>query len=142
MTKESERATPAGVRADRQASSPGEGEGRMTAKLRYNATRRRFLRDSTLTTIGLMVAACAPGTTGPTPGGGGTAKKGGEFHGGWPYVLPPAGHFNGYAPNGILTTGIYRHLWLTTLGMYLWADKKFEYWLAESSGYKGDNYEG
>ena len=109
------------------------------AKLRYNATRRRFLRDSTLTTIGLMVAACAPGTTGPT--GGGTAKKGGEFHGGWPYVLPPAGHWNGYAPNGILTTGIYRHLWLTTLGMYLWADKKFEYWLAESSGYKGENYE-
>jgi peptide/nickel transport system substrate-binding protein len=111
------------------------------AKPSYNATRRRFLRDSTLTTIGLMVAACAPGTTGPTPGGGGTAKKGGEFHGGWPYVLPPAGHWNGYAPNGILTTGIYRHLWLTTLGMYLWADKKFEYWLAESSGYKGENYE-
>jgi len=109
------------------------------AKLRYKPTRRRFLRDSTLTTIGLMVAACAPGTTGPT--GGGTAKKGGEFHGGWPYVLPPAGHWNGYAPNGILTTGIYRHLWLTTLGMYLWADKKFEYWLAESSGYKGENYE-
>ena len=108
-------------------------------KLRYSASRRRFLRDSTLTTIGLMVAACAPGTTGPT--GGGAVKKGGEFHGGWPYVLPPAGHWNGYASNGILTTGIFRHLWLTTLGMYLWSDKKFEYWLAESSGYKGDNYE-
>ena len=107
----------------------------MTDKLRYNATRRRFLRDSTLTTIGLIAAACAPGTTPIASGaGGGAVKKGGEFHGGWPYVLPPAGHFNGYAPNGILTTGIFRHLWLTTLGMYLWADKKFEYWLAESSG--------
>src|SRR6266508_3768118 len=115
-------------------------------KLRYSANRRRFLRDSTLASIGLIAAACAPGTTGTTSTttttGGGAVKKGGEFHGGWPYVLPPAGHWNGYAPNGILTTGIYRHLWLTTLGMYLWADKKFEYWLAESSGPKsGDNYE-
>jgi peptide/nickel transport system substrate-binding protein len=104
--------------------------------LKYTPNRRRFLRDATLSTIGMIAAACAPGTT------GGGAKKGGEFHGGWPYVVPPAGHWNGYAANGILTTGIYRHLWLTTLGMYLWADKKFEYWLAESSGMKtGDNYE-
>jgi peptide/nickel transport system substrate-binding protein len=104
--------------------------------LKYTPNRRRFLRDATLSTIGIIAAACAPGTT------GGGAKKGGEFHGGWPYVVPPAGHWNGYAANGILTTGIYRHLWLTTLGMYLWADKKFEYWLAESSGLKtGDNYE-
>ena len=116
-------------------------------KLRYTASRRRFLRDSTLASIGLIAAACAPGSSGTTTTGGGTTtggavKKGGEFHGAWPYVLPPAGHWNGYAPNGILTTGIYRHLWLTTLGMYLWADKKFEYWLAESSGPKsGDNYE-
>ena len=116
----------------------------MSDMLRYTANRRRFLRDSTLASIGLIAAACAPGTTGTTTGGttGGAVKKGGEFHGGWPYVLPPAGHWNGYAPNGILTTGIYRHLWMTTLGMYLWADKKFEYWLAESSGPKsGDNYE-
>jgi peptide/nickel transport system substrate-binding protein len=114
-------------------------------KLRYTASRRRFLRDSTLASIGLIAAACAPGSTGTTTGGTtGTAAvgKGGEFHGAWPYVLPPAGHWNGYAPNGILTTGIYRHLWLTTLGMYLWNDKKFDYWLAESSGPKaGDNYE-
>src|SRR6266508_2072563 len=88
-------------------------------KLRYTANRRRFLRDSTLASIGLIAAACAPGTTGTTGGtGGDAAKKGGEFHGAWPYVLPPAGHWNAYAPNGILTTGIYRHLWLTTLGMY------------------------
>jgi peptide/nickel transport system substrate-binding protein len=113
-------------------------------KLRYTASRRRFLRDSTLASIGLIAAACAPGTSGTTTGGttGGAVKKGGEFHGAWPYVLPPAGHWNAYAPNGILTTGIYRHLWITTPGMYLWADKKFEYWLAESSGPKsGDNYE-
>jgi peptide/nickel transport system substrate-binding protein len=112
-------------------------------KLRYTANRRRFLRDSTLASIGLIAAACAPGTTGTTGGTtGGAVKKGGEFHGAWPYVLPPAGHWNAYAPNGILTTGIFRHLWITTAGMYLWADKKFEYWLAESSAAKsGDNYE-
>jgi peptide/nickel transport system substrate-binding protein len=115
----------------------------MTDKLRYNPTRRRFLRDSTLTTIGLIAAACAPGTgTASATPGGAAVKKGGEFHGGWPYVLPPAGHWNPYVANGILTTGIYRHLWITTLGMYLWQDKKFDYWLASSSGLKsGDNYE-
>ncbi len=111
--------------------------------IRYLVDRRRFLRDSTLATIGLIAAACAPGQTQPgASSGGGAAKKGGEFHGAWPYDAPPTGHWNAYAPRGILTTGIYRHLWLTTLGMYKWADDKYEYWLAESSGLKGtDTYE-
>ena len=110
--------------------------------IRYAVNRRRFLRDATLTSLGLMAAACAPGTTGSAtaaPGTGGTAAavKGGSFHGAWPYALPPAGHYNAYAPRGILTTGIYRHIWLTTLGMFRWADGKYDYWLAESSGLKG-----
>ncbi|MGH2799409.1 MAG: ABC transporter substrate-binding protein, partial [Thermoleophilaceae bacterium] len=104
--------------------------------------RRRFLRDSTLTAIGLMAAACVPGPTTPGTSPGAAARRAGEFHGAWPYSLPPAGHWNSYAPRGILTTGIYRHLWLTTLGMYKWADGQYDYWLAESSGLKGtDTYE-
>lgn len=112
--------------------------------IRYAVNRRRFLRDATLTSLGLMAAACAPGTNaGPTgaPATGGAAVKGGEFHGAWPYDLPPAGHFNAYAPRGILTTGIFRHIWLTTLGMFRWADGQYDYWLAESSGVKGGDYE-
>ncbi len=87
--------------------------------LSYKADRRRFLRDAGLTSLGVVLAACAPGAPGGT-----TLKKGGEFHGAWPYVLPPAGHWNAYAPNGILTTGIFRHLWLTMLGMYRWSDTR------------------
>jgi len=43
---------------------------------RYRVDRRRFLRDSALVSLGIVAAACAPGTTTT----GGTAKKGGEFH--------------------------------------------------------------
>ena len=59
---------------------------------KYSVTRRRLLRDATLTSLGLIAAACAPGATGTGGGGGGSATKGGEFHGGWPYVLAPQGH--------------------------------------------------
>jgi peptide/nickel transport system substrate-binding protein len=106
--------------------------------LSYKADRRRFLRDAGLTSLGVVLAACAPGV----PGGGAALKKGGEFHGAWPYVLPPAGHWNAYAPNGILTTGIFRHLWLTMLGMYRWSDQKYDLWLADTAALKGsDSYE-
>ncbi|HEX9435835.1 MAG TPA: ABC transporter substrate-binding protein [Candidatus Limnocylindria bacterium] len=110
---------------------------------RYLANRRRFLRDAGLTSLGVVIAACAPAAPAGSPAApAGALKKGGEFHGAWPYVLPPAGHWNGYAPNGILTTGIYRHLWLTMLGMYRWADNKYDLWLADTAGLKGtDSYE-
>jgi peptide/nickel transport system substrate-binding protein len=111
--------------------------------IRYRVGRRRFLRDSTLATLGVFAAACAPGTTGasPAPGGGAAAIKGGEFHGAWPYVLPPAGHWNGFAPNGILTGVVYSDLWQPSLGIYRWADDDWTYMTAESSGLKGENYE-
>ena len=111
-------------------------------RLSYTPTRRRLLRDSMLTSIGLIAAACAPGTT-PTPsgGGGGTAAKGGEFHGGWPYVLAPQGHWNYFATNAILGGGIYTDLYIPSLGVYIWNDNKWSYWLAESAKQNGDNYE-
>ena len=77
--------------------------------IRYSVSRRRFLRDTMLTSLGLIAAACAPGSTGGTTGGGG-GTKGGEFHGGWPYVLPPQGHWNYFATNAILGGGIYPDL--------------------------------
>ena len=111
-------------------------------KLSYTPTRRRLLRDSMLTSLGLIAAACAPGTTpSPSGGGGGNAAKGGEFHGGWPYVLAPQGHWNFYAPNAILGGSIYTDLFIPSLAVYLWADNKWSYWLAESAKQNGDNYE-
>lgn len=104
---------------------------------KYSVTRRRFLRDATFTSLGLVAAACAP-----TPGGGPqTGAKGGEFHGGWPYVLPPQGHYNYFATNGILFGSIYSDLFVPSLGVYLWNDNKWQYWLAESATQTGDNYE-
>ena len=106
--------------------------------LRYSASRRRFLRDATLTSLGLIAAACAPGTTGGTPGGG---AKGGEFHGGWPYDLPPKGHWNYFGTGAILGGGIYTDLYIPSLAVYRWADAKWDFWLAESAKQNGDNYE-
>jgi len=107
---------------------------------RYSVTRRRFLRDATLTSLGLMAAACAPSTPGPT-GGGGSATKGGEFHGGWPYKLPPEFHYNYFATNSMLGDAIYRDLFIPALGVFRWADNKWDYWLAQSASLSGDTYE-
>jgi peptide/nickel transport system substrate-binding protein len=110
----------------------------------YSPTRRRLLRDATFTSLGLIAAACAPGTSGTTTGtttGGGTSAKGGEFHGAWPYVLPPQGHWNYYATNTILSGAIYTDLFIPSLAVYNWAGNKYDYWLAESSKQNGDNYD-
>jgi peptide/nickel transport system substrate-binding protein len=87
-----------------------------------------------------MAAACAPSTPGPT-GGGGAATKGGEFHGGWPYKLPPEFHYNYFATNSMLGDAIYRDLFIPALGVYRWADNKWDYWLAQSASLSGDTYE-
>jgi peptide/nickel transport system substrate-binding protein len=110
----------------------------------YSPTRRRLLRDATFTSLGLIAAACAPGTSGTTTGGttgGGTSAKGGEFHGAWPYVLAPQGHWNYYATNAFLSGGIYPDLYIPSLAVYNWAGNKYDYWLAESSKQNGDNYD-
>jgi len=109
---------------------------------RYSVTRRRFLRDATLTSLGLIAAACTATPGGGTPGGGGGgAAKGGEFHGGWPYVLPPQGHYNYFATNAIIGDSIYRDLFIPSLAVYRWADNKWDFWLAQSATQNGDNYD-
>ena len=105
--------------------------------LRYQPTRRRFLRDSMLTTVGLVAAACQASL----PGGGGTsATKGGEFHGGWPYDLPPKGHYNTFTTGWILQGSIYADLFIPALGIYRWADAKWDYLAAESSKLDGNDF--
>src|SRR5437868_41620 len=107
---------------------------------RYRVDRRRFLRDSAFVSLGIVAAACAPGTT-PAASGGGTAKKGGEFHAAWPWDLPPKGHYN-YLSAGAVVTGSYiMDLFLPSLGVYRWAEGKWENWLMESAAQTGENYE-
>jgi peptide/nickel transport system substrate-binding protein len=110
--------------------------------IRYSVTRRRFLRDATLTSLGMVAAACTPGATPGTSPSGGTSAKGGQFNGAWPYDLPPKGHFNYFAASGIILQGaIYLDLFLPPMATYRWADAKWEYWLAESSSLNGNVFE-
>jgi len=111
--------------------------------IRYQPTRRRILRDSMFASLGLVAAACQaalPGSS-ASPGASGAAKaKGGEFHGAWPYSLPPAGHYNYFATNAILSGSPYTDLFIPSLAVYRWADAKWEYWLAESASLNGNDY--
>src|SRR6266851_1734552 len=106
----------------------------------YSVTRRRFLRDATLTSLGVVAAACTPAAT--TPGASpstGASAKGGEFHGAWPYDLPPKGHYNYFAAARIILQGaIYVDLFMPPLATWMWNDAKWNYMLAESSSLSGN----
>lgn len=105
---------------------------------RYRVDRRRFLRDSAFVSLGIVAAACAPGTT---TTGGGTAKKGGEFHGAWPWDLPPKGHYNYLSAGTILSGSYLADFFIPSLAVYRWAEGKWENWLMESATQNGENYE-
>src|SRR5918912_3781360 len=67
---------------------------------------------------------------------------GGEFHGAWPYLTPPAGHNNTFLSDGTaFTLGIYGDLMEMPLAMYYWHTKKW-LWLMATSGtfVDGDKY--
>jgi len=97
----------------------------------YAVSRRRFLRDATFVSLGIVAASCAPGTTG-TPATGGKAKKGGEFHATWPIDLPPKGVWNYYGGTPILAGSYLAEIIYQNLAIYRWTDKKWEYLIAES----------
>lgn len=107
----------------------------------YAVSRRRFLRDATFVSLGIVAAACAPGTPTAAPAGGGKAKKGGEFHAGWPYDLPPKGVWNFYGAAPILSGSYLIEIAYQNLAIYRWIDKKWDYLLAESSKGTSDSFE-
>ena len=109
-------------------------------QLRYRVDRRRFLRDSALVSVGLVAAACAPGST-PIASGGGPAKKGGEFHAAWPWDLPPKGHYNTLSSGNIMQGSYIQDFFIPSLAVYRWAEGKWENWLMESAAQTGENYE-
>ena len=76
--------------------------------------------------------------------GGATAQAAihGEFHGAWPYLTPPSGHYNTFITTGsAYTLGIYQDLMEMPLAMYYWHAKKW-LWLMATSGkfVDGDKY--
>lgn len=62
-----------------------------------------------------------------------SASGPGVFNGAYPYQVPPVGHFNAFATNGIPQgIGIYRSLIQPSFAMYMWADGSWVPQLAES----------
>ncbi len=68
------------------------------------------------------------------------AAIGKEFHGAWPYTLPPKGHYNSFVTD-FMDFGIYNDMLETPLAIYDWADSKFIPLLAtEWTNEAGDIY--
>ena len=65
---------------------------------------------------------------------------GGEFHGAWPYLTPPAGHNNTFLSDGTaFTLGIYGDLMEMPLAMYYWHAKKWLWLMATGGHFSGGN---
>ncbi|MBM7787701.1 ABC transporter substrate-binding protein [Tenggerimyces flavus] len=83
------------------------------------------------------LAACAPSNQ-ANPGGGNGATGGpkgpAEFHGAWPFQVPPKGHYNVVegVTDSLLGGGPYIDLITLPPAMYLWKEKKWEYLIGES----------
>lgn len=125
-----------------------------------DVTRRQFIGIGASAFVAAVLAACGGTTTdtpaaqtGSTPAAAGSTpaatqgaapagQKRGEFHGAWPYQVPPEGHFNSIqgVSKGILSTGIYRDILEMPLGMFYWADAKWMPLLATEWKYDGDNF--
>lgn len=85
-----------------------------------------------LLTLAIVLSACAapaaPAATGGEEAAAPAASAGGgegavtEFRGIWPYVVPPAGHFNTFVSTNRINLGIYHHLMQPPLFLYMWAD--------------------
>ena len=113
------------------------GTNESGASDRTNAvSRRHVLQLFGIAGVGIAgvgsLEACSPSS--PTAE---SSKSGGnkEFHGAYPYQLPPKGHFNLAAgvTDGIQQQSPYLDLIYPSGGLYYWADKKWEYMMAESS---------
>lgn len=104
-------------------------------------TRRLYIVLVLLLTLSILVTACATQATPtaapaekpaeqpaekateapkPTPTEAPKPAAPSEFHGAWPYKVPPEGHYNTYVP-GALSLGIYWPMMEMPGAMYIWA---------------------
>jgi peptide/nickel transport system substrate-binding protein len=96
-------------------------------------SRRQFLGWSAAG-AGLLLAGCGGGGQNYGEGGGGGGSK--EFHGAYPYQLPPTGHFNTFATNGILALTLYHDVLEMPMAMYKWAEQKYIPYMATKWGFE------
>src|SRR5688572_18096374 len=100
------------------------------------STIRRLLTSVLLLSL---LAACSGGAPQPTQPAANTqetpgAISGGEFHGAFPYKVPPEGYFNSFAPNGLPSLNgitIYWNLMEMPGAMYRWGDRTWVPMMAE-----------
>jgi peptide/nickel transport system substrate-binding protein len=83
---------------------------------------------------GLLLAGCGGGGQNYGEGGGGGGAA--EFHGAYPYQLPPVGHFNTFAANGIMALILYHDVLEMPMAMYRWAEQKYEPYMATEWGFE------
>ena len=73
-----------------------------------------------------MCAAAAPAPAPAAPGATGETGAVREFRGIWPYVVPPAGHFNTFVSTNAISLGLYQNLQEPPLFLYMWADDELD----------------
>lgn len=96
-------------------------------------TRREALGALAAGAAGLGLALGAPGAI--------AQAKTREFHGAWPYYVPPLGHYNTFVLDGsALAFGIYQELMEMPLAMYYWHDQKWLWLLATGAHFEGQNF--
>jgi peptide/nickel transport system substrate-binding protein len=82
---------------------------------------------------GLLLAGCGGGGQNYGEGaGGGTA----EFHGAYPYLLPPEGHFNTFVTNAFFQLTLYQDVLEMPMAMYRWAEREYVSYMATEWGFE------
>ena len=84
----------------------------------------------------MLLAGCGGGGGQKYGEGGGGAGGSKEFHGAYPYQLPPTGHFNTFATNGILALTLYQDVLEMPMAMYRWAERKYIPYMATEWGFE------
>lgn len=82
---------------------------------------------------GLLLAGCGGGGQNYGEGGGGGAA---EFHGAYPYQLPPVGHFNTFVTNAFFALTLYQDVLEMPMAMYRWAERKYVPYMATEWGFE------
>jgi peptide/nickel transport system substrate-binding protein len=83
---------------------------------------------------GLLLAGCGGGGQNYGEGAGGGGAK--EFHGAYPYQLPPTGHFNTFVTNAIFMQTLYQDVLEMPMAMYRWAEQKYVPYMATEWGFE------
>jgi peptide/nickel transport system substrate-binding protein len=83
---------------------------------------------------GLLLAGCGGGGQNYGEGGGGGGAA--EFHGAYPYLLPPEGHYNTFVTNAFFALTLYQDVLEMPMAMYRWAERKYVSYMATEWGFE------